>query len=85
MVLVVRRNNLDHSRFGFAVSKRIGKSVKRNKIKRQMREAARLRQEQILSGWDFVFIARNPITQASYQDIDLAQQQLLQRLNLMIK
>jgi ribonuclease P protein component len=82
MVLIALPNSLNQSRFGFAVSRRIGKAVQRNKIKRRMREAARLRQEQIQSGWDLLFIARAPISQVKYQEIDQSMYWLLKGLNL---
>ncbi|MEM7034389.1 MAG: ribonuclease P protein component [Chloroflexota bacterium] len=82
IVLIALPNNLNHSRFGFAVNKRVGKAVKRNKIKRQMREAARLRIAQIQAGWDFVFIARGPIVEASYQQIDEAIKSLLKKIKV---
>lgn len=77
-------NRLSYSRFGFSVSKRIGKAVQRNKIKRQMREAARLRQTGIRSGWDLLFVARVPIAQCSYQAIDQAMGELLKAQNLLV-
>ncbi|MFQ5576431.1 MAG: ribonuclease P protein component [Anaerolineae bacterium] len=82
MVLVALPNHLSHSRFGFAVSKRIGNAVRRNKVKRQMREAARLFFEQFQPGWDLLFIARAPIRRASYADIEQSVRHLAQMLNL---
>ena len=76
-------NGLPESRFGFSVSRRIGKAVVRNKIKRRLREATRLRMAQIRPGWDIVFIARKPIGQASYQEIDAACARLLRRASLL--
>ena len=85
LVLIVAPNKLNHSRFGFAVSKRIGKAVKRSKIKRQMREAARLCREQVQAGWDILFVARVPINEASYQEIEQAVHHLLHRMRLFIE
>jgi len=69
MVLAFLRNELDYNRFGFVVSKRLGKAVQRNRLKRRMREATRLRMNQIKPGYDLVVIARTRINQASYQEI----------------
>jgi ribonuclease P protein component len=82
IVLCALPNDLEHSRFGFAVSKRIGKSVVRNRIRRRMREAVRLHRPAIVDGWDLVFIARAPIVDATYSDIYHAVEELLRRADL---
>jgi ribonuclease P protein component len=83
MVLAFLRNQLDHSRFGFVVNKHLGKAVQRNKIKRRMREAMRLRRQEIKPGFDLVFIARKPAGQATYQELSQALDQLLRSANLL--
>ena len=83
MVLAFLRNELDYSRFGFVVNKRLGKAVLRNLIKRRMREATRVRSGQIKPGFDLVFIARQPIGHASYADIEQRLEQLLKESDLM--
>jgi ribonuclease P protein component len=82
MVLAFLQNELDHSRFGFVVSRRLGKAVRRNKIKRRIREATRLRIRRIKSGFDLVFIARQPIAQASYAEIEQTLEYLLIKADL---
>ena len=83
LVLCVLPNDLPYSRFGFSVSRRIGKAVVRNRIKRRIREAVRLRMGQIRAGWDVVFIARNPIRDADFHEIDAACARLLRRASLL--
>ncbi len=84
MVLAFLQNELNHSRFGFVVNKRLGKAVRRNKIKRRMREATRLRLPKIRSGFDLIFIARQPIRGASYAEIERTLEYLLAKADLLL-
>jgi ribonuclease P protein component len=79
VILCALRNNLDHSRFGFAASRRIGKATVRNRARRRMREVVRLERASIVQGFDMVIIARPPIVQATYAEIALAVCGLLGR------
>ncbi len=79
IVLVFLQNGLPHSRFGFVVNKRLGNAVQRNKIKRRMKESTRLQISTIKSGFDMVFIARQPICEAEYKNIGQTIKNLLHR------
>lgn len=47
-------NGLPHNRLGLAVSRRFGKAVQRNAVKRRLREAFRLTHHDWPQGWDLV-------------------------------
>ena len=84
LVLLMLPNDREISRFGFAVGRRIGNAARRNQITRRMREAVRhrLARQEVSSGWDVLLIARRPIAEASYQQVDEAIGLLLRRAKL---
>jgi ribonuclease P protein component len=83
VILLFLPNDLGYSRFGFTASRRIGKAVRRNRARRLLREAIRLRLQEIAPGWDLIFIARRPIVQASFQSVDAACERLLRDAHLL--
>lgn len=81
VVLRATPSGLPFTRCGFSVGKKVGKAVVRNKVKRRLREIARL--TPIKSGWDIVLIARPGAAAASYADLDRATADLLGRARLL--
>ena len=55
----------------------------RNRIKRRLREAMRLRMDMIEVGWDIVLIARRPIRSVGFHEMDAACARLLRRAHLL--
>jgi ribonuclease P protein component len=51
-------NDLGFSRLGLSVGRKHGNSVRRNRIKRLLRESFRLSPQAIPAGFDFVFVPR---------------------------
>ena len=64
-------NTLGHPRIGLSTSRRVGPAVRRNRIRRMLREAFRLMQHDLPSGYDLVIVVRphEPLMLADYQRI----------------
>ena len=82
VVMRARPNGLGLTRCGFTVSRRVGKAVVRNRVKRLLREI--LRQTPLQSGWDIIFIARAPAARASYASLGKSARDLLFRAGLLL-
>lgn len=83
VVMKAMPNGLDGSRCGFSVSKRVGKAVVRNQVKRRLREI--LRSVPLESGWDIIFIARPTIAAVGYAELKRSVTGLLVRARLMVE
>ena len=55
--IILKENGLDLSRLGITVSKKTGNAVKRNKVKRLIREFFRLHKNYFPKGYDIVTVA----------------------------
>jgi len=69
LVALARPNALGHPRIGLSVPRRVGTAVRRNRIKRLLRESFRLMQHDLPRGYDFVVVVRphEPLILAEYQ------------------
>ena len=74
LVVYVRENCLSHHRLGLTVSRKIGKAVVRNRIKRRLRELFRVTKNDIPGSLDVVINVKRSAAWATFgqlaQDLD---------------
>jgi ribonuclease P protein component len=78
LVLRSLSNDLEYSRFGYSVNKKLGKAVVRNRVKRLLKEVAR--SLPVCEGFDIVFIARSNSAHATYAELEHSVRRLLKNV-----
>jgi ribonuclease P protein component len=68
-VVVVRPNGLPVRRIGVTVGRRFGSAVRRNRLRRRLREAARELEAELPMGIDIVCVPRSGALRAPFADI----------------
>jgi ribonuclease P protein component len=58
LIVYARENDLPHPRLGLSVSRKVGNAVRRNRVRRLLREAFRLTRPELPPGLDLVVIPR---------------------------
>lgn len=69
-MLLLKPNQKGRTRLGVEVGRRIGGAVKRNRIKRIVREFFRMRHPQLPPGWDLVVRPRKDVAHFALKDVD---------------
>jgi len=78
LIVYAMANDLEYSRLGLSVGKKLGSAVKRNRYKRTLREAFRLQQHELPMGYDYVLIPR-PHLEASTPSFEQSLLQLCRK------
>lgn len=79
--LAARPNELPYSRVGYAVSRRVGTAVTRNRVKRRLREI--VRELPILPGFDIVALPQPSSRSTSFRDLERDTERCAEKLNLL--
>lgn len=84
LVLYIYKNrqNVELNRVGISVSKKVGNSVVRSRVKRLISETYRLNRSNLIEGYDLVFIARNSSKEKSFREIEGSVIKLLKKAGL---
>ena len=82
----VMENNTSTNRLGVTVSKKVGKAVVRNRVKRLVKEICRLKAHRLHVGFDIVVVSR-PLAgtlprEGSFKKLDKVLESLFMRLQL---
>ncbi|GAW93649.1 ribonuclease P protein component [Calderihabitans maritimus] len=82
LVVYYLNSGKNKTRFGFSISKKIGKAHERNRIKRTLREVCRKNLRQFKEGFDIIFIARSKIKGINYHGVEKDLLKLSRRANI---
>ena len=83
LVVYARKGRRPGNRIGFTVSNKLGKAVRRNRIRRRLREIYRLHEAEFLRGTELVIVARARAVNASYHQLDAALMGAAKKLGLL--
>ena len=82
LFLKTKKNDLELNRFAIVVSKKISpKAVIRNKIKRQLRAAVRIRLDEIKQGWDGVIVVQPGLENENFKKIQETINEIFKKAN----
>ncbi len=80
-IAAVAKNCFDKTRLGITVTKKSGCAVKRNKIKRYVREYFRQHKHTIFGIWDINIIAKREATDLSFNQTQLSLQKIFNTIS----
>ncbi|MGG3999283.1 ribonuclease P protein component [Anoxybacillus kestanbolensis] len=82
VLYVLDKPEQPYFRIGLSVSKKIGKAVVRNRVKRYIRQVFHEECDRIEIGKDYVIIARMPVATMEYEETKKSLLHVLRRANV---
>ena len=83
VALYARPNHSPRSRLGLTVGVKVGNAVRRNKVRRRLREIYRLHSPAVARGWDIVIVARVRAAGAPYAVLERDFLKLADKLGIL--
>lgn len=83
LAVYCRPNYKEVNRVGLTVGGKIGNAVKRNRVRRRLKEIYRLNESAIRTGFDIVIVARVRAESALYRELEASYLSLCAKLKLL--
>lgn len=80
LVVLGRKRRPSGVRVGFCISRKTGKAVQRNKLRRRLKEIVRQVGERLDPKWDLVIVSKQNSASLSFAVLKLRLSELLERL-----
>ena len=83
LVAFVVPNDMGLNRLGVTVSKKMGKAVMRNRLRRRIKEAFRAFEESLTAGHDIVILPKPELAKASFAELQKTLKYLMKKQGLL--
>ncbi|WP_248929328.1 ribonuclease P protein component [Paenibacillus hamazuiensis] len=85
VVYYMKRGGGEAFRLGVSVSKKLGNAVVRNRLRRVIKEIVRHHADRIPPEYDFIVIARKPVVEMDYKEMEKSLLHVLRKAALLSK
>ncbi len=82
LVLYIASSKTKSIKVGFAVTKKVGHAVVRNKIRRRLREIVQKQLPSLKQNYNIIVVAKESVAEASFEKLTLELTKLLKKANL---
>lgn len=82
LVLYMNKTKSNETRVGITVSKKVGNAVKRNRVRRLIRQAIYSNYYRLKPGYDYVFVAR---VRANNTSLNIIESNVVYSINKLVK